>query len=320
MKCPDCGGTVVRDATTGELVCSRCGLVVGEVEYVPRFVPRTVERGSFAYAGLPATGKPTRRELVKYRDRYLYMIGRTESRERIAANIATYVSLLAGRMGMNLKVVEEEAMRLAKLLLKQMREKGRRLNADEIAAVSLWQACKVHGFPITMREFEDACATAFRWERGGSLLKLISKAREVGLAEDGRWFEPNDYLRRLVARLRGLGLDGLDERYIDALAAYAMQLCDAVRDSNELRGKNPVCVAAAAMCVADELMGGWVGHERMKGALGVGFGKEAYRLMKEKAPPVHASLWDRVLSGLEERVKEVSYSAAKAGSLKLEVV
>ncbi|MGC8832321.1 MAG: TFIIB-type zinc ribbon-containing protein, partial [Thermoproteota archaeon] len=107
-KCPECGSKyLVRDNETGELACSSCGAVLEEVEYVPDFVPRTVERGSFAYAGLPATGKPTRYELLKYRDhRYLYMIGRGESRERIVADIAAYVSILAGRLGVNSKVVE----------------------------------------------------------------------------------------------------------------------------------------------------------------------------------------------------------------------
>lgn len=305
LKCPECSGAVIRDAATGEKVCASCGFVVEEEpEYVPDFVPKTIERGSFAYAGLPATGKPTRYELIKYcEQRYLYMIGRSGSRDRIVTDIAAYVQILTSKTGVNRKVVEEEAMRFVHQILRLMREKRRRLMAEEIAAVALWHACKTQSHPVTFADYEAACRAVFGKKWGGkSLLKLVNKVRDMGFTENGKYFEFKDYVWRFAAKLRS---NGFDAGYVDTVAVYAARLCDAVKGSDELEGKNPACVAAAAMRFADDVMGGWIGRERLKEALGVGFNKEAYGLMRVKAPPVPASLRERALACLKKRVMEV---------------
>lgn len=270
-------------------------------EYVPEYMPKTVNRGSFAFAGLPETGKPTRFELLKYGDehRYLRMLGRSESSERVATKAAVYIANLAGKIGAP-KIVEEEAMYRAKRLLKSARSKGRKLTADEVAAVALWCTCKVHGFTVSLKEYERICEAVLPSWRG-SLLKLLNKTREIETLPL-KSLSPKDYVRRFAGKLRNEFADGC---YVDAVEAYAITLCDAVEDAEELAGKNPACIAAAALRLADERTGGWIGANKIADALGVGFNQEAYNLMRRRAPLPPEPLRKTALENLKKRVAEV---------------
>lgn len=281
-KCPECGcEKFVRDWGTGEVVCASCGVVVSDVEYVHGFASKP-SRGSFAVMVQPGSGKPGYFEVLKYGGaRYLRMIGRGV--DKTESNIATEVATLAGRIGVP-KTVEEEASYQAKRLLKAMRSKGRKMPTREITAVALWKACKLHGFPITMDEYMQMLGWDGRNGGRKSLLKLINKAESImplpKVAPD-----PKRYISKLAAKLSGVG-----PKYISALEVYARLLCDAAAD--EVSGKDPVCVASTALCVADEVFGSVIGRERIVKLTGAGYSSSAAEAMKRRRPLIPESLWE----------------------------
>jgi len=285
-KCPGCGcERLVRDGSTGEVACPECGTVVADAECVPGFTPKP-GRGSFAVMAQLGSGKPGYFEVLRYGgERYLRMVGR-DGVDRTESNIATEVATIADRFKLP-KAVEEEASYLAKRLLRAMREKKRKMTAAEIAAVTVWTACKLHGLPVTMDEYVRALGWADGRRRGAkSLLKLINKAESImplpKVAPD-----PKRYIPKFAARLSA---SGASQRYISALEAYSRMLCDAVADA--VSGKDPVCIAVTALCVADEVLGGVIGKEKMLKLTGAGFSSAAAEAMKRRRPPIPKQLWD----------------------------
>ncbi|MEM3478516.1 MAG: TFIIB-type zinc ribbon-containing protein [Candidatus Bathyarchaeia archaeon] len=200
-RCPECGGTLIRDGATGEVACGSCGTVFGESEMVHSFAPKTLNRGSFAFAGLSETGKITYSEAVKYsgQGRYVHMLRRSDGSERVVVKVAVFISNLASRIGAPTSV-EEEAMVIARRLLKAAKAKGRRLTADEAAAVSLWQACKKQGFPIAIDDYEGACAAMLPTWRG-SLLRLMSRVCDIERLPFSK-FSLKDYVKMFTRKLR----------------------------------------------------------------------------------------------------------------------
>ncbi|MEM3719542.1 MAG: hypothetical protein QXD45_05935 [Candidatus Bathyarchaeia archaeon] len=311
LKCPECGGAVIKDGATGEVACSQCGVTIDDFEFVQSYIHRNGNnRGSFAVAGIPETGKPSYFEILRYgNQRYLHMLGRDNSKERTVTRVALHISNLANKVGAH-KQVEEEAMLLAKRLLKALRMQRKKMSTDEVAAVAFWVACKIHDVLITIEDYEGMCARTFpNWRSADghvtkSLLRLISKASDVEYLPL-KLLELKDYVRRLAAKLRRKARSERlkTSRYIDALEAYAMLVCDKVKD--RVKAKNPVCIAATAIRVADEFLGGWIGATRIAKVLGAGFSKQALLEMKKNPPDIPIYMLDTFLKFIEKRVAEV---------------
>ncbi len=299
--CPNCGGErLIRDGATGEVACALCGTVVSDVEYVPEYTPN-FNRGSFAFVKQLGSGKPSYFEVLRSGERYLRMVGRDG--ERTEANVAAGIATVAGRIGAP-KPVEEEGMYRARCLLKAMRARGRRLTTEEIVAVSLWVACKMHGFPVTMDEYVHALG----WSKSGannakSLLKLLNKAEGIAPLPKGI-IDPKLYVGKLAARLTKS--PKASPRYISALEVYARALCDAV--AGEVSGKDPVCVAATALCVADELMGQVFGRAEIERLTGAGYSPPTARAMRRRAAPPPERIRDVYLKSIRKKVMEVRVS------------
>lgn len=300
-RCPDCGcERLVRDSSTGEVVCQNCGVVVVEGECVHGFAPKQ-DRGSFALMNRLGSGRLGYVERLKYGEqRFLRLLGR-EGVDRTESNIATDVATLASRIGAP-KAVEETAFYWAMKLLKAMRTKGRKMPTQEIAAVTLWAACKLQGFPITMDEFERALRGR---GNGRSLLKLINKAEGI-MPLPKAVVDPKRHIARLAAKLYGVA----DHKYVSAIEAYAKMLCDASAD--DISGKDPVCVASTALCVADELVGGLIGKERIVRLTGVGHSQGAAEAMKRNRPKPPEPLWDALLSSYARRVADAASQSLTA--------
>jgi len=300
-RCPECGSTnLVHDGENGEVVCCKCGLVMGGVEYAAPFRGGTM-RGSFALTGL-ATGKPAPSEVLKLNPdgaRMARMIGRLEGNERTLATLANAINGLAGRIGLP-KTVEEEAMAYGKRFLRAMREKRRRLTITEVAVVSIWYAMKVQDYPMTMKEYARyANVLLARNGRRTSLYKLIAKAAEIVPPPD-KMFTAADYVNRFAARLKR------EPDFVSTVAICARELCRMAED--ELLGKDPACAAVTALCVADEMLGPWMGAERMREVLGVGYSQSTAQLLKKVIrkkgwlpPPV---IHDTVLDLIERKAME----------------
>ena len=264
-KCPECGRRLlVRDGSTGEVVCSGCGLVVSDFECVPRFTPKAVYRGSFAVINRLGSGKPLPSE-VRAGGRYLRMVGRRE--DKTLDSTAQIIESVAERVSAP-KPVRETAMAIAKRVIRAMRMKRRRLRAEAVAVAALWCACRLAGFTVTMDEYEAAAKRCTRVLEGQTLLKLINRVEEVASLPRAN-VNAESYVARLAAKLE----DRVHPRLVSAVASYAALLCRAAAD--EISGKDPVCAASTALCVADELMGGAVGKRRILELTGGGFSQSA---------------------------------------------
>jgi len=292
-KCPECGSVqLIRDGATGEVVCAACGLVVHEVEFVQGFAPKSVDRGSFAVVGSLGSGKPTPSE-IRRGGRFLRYVGRCE--ERTKYGVATAIETIADKVYAP-KQVREEATAIAKRLLKAMREKNRKLRVEEVAAVSLWCACKLAGHAVTMDEYARVVEPYISRKNGGkvSLLKLINRAESITpLPKDVK--DARAYIVKLAGKLEKYAEPWL----VSEVIKYAIKLCEEAAD--DVSGKDPVCIAATALCVADELAGGWIGRGRILELTGAGFSQSAAEAMKKRAPP----LPDRLLRLKLKRVMEV---------------
>jgi transcription initiation factor TFIIIB Brf1 subunit/transcription initiation factor TFIIB len=207
--------------------------------------------------------------------------------------LATRIATTAERLGLP-KHVEEQAMLLGRRLLEGMRTTGRRLTVLDMSAVALWGACKVMGIPISMDEFTEALGL----HNGTSLFKLLSKAQRIA-SMPKKTFEAKDYVGRIAGKLSGMA----DPRYVSALESYARSICDSAGEA--LRGRDPVCAAAASLCVADETLGGWIGRERITEASGAGYSLSLAHKLRAAVPPPHISMRKLALEFIEKRVVEV---------------
>ena len=312
LVCPECGSSyLVRDGASGEVVCRNCGVVVSETEYVAPFTPEAA-RGSLAMTRLVA--KPRFSEVVKFGSdgvRLARQIGRLNGSERTEAVIANMINGLACKLSLP-KAVEEDAMVTAKKILKGMRKKRKRMTAVEISAVSLWNAIKVHGYPVTMKEYISLINVLItrRDGNGGfrtkSFYRLVAKASEIAPLAI-KIFTPADYVGRLCAKLEGLA----DTAYLSAVEAYAVALCKTAE--GELFGKDPVCTAATAICVADETLGGRIGIEKICKSAGAGYSSSTAKILKKRKPPLPPMLQEAVLKIMKRRALEALASERYRG-------
>jgi transcription initiation factor TFIIIB Brf1 subunit/transcription initiation factor TFIIB len=306
QKCPECGSTyLVRDGSTGEVACSGCGLVLSGVEHVPPFMGEE-RRGAFSMVSA-ASGRLRLSGFSGESIRVLRMVGRRDGRERTEMQLASDVSAVAWRIGASKKPIEETAMWYGKRLLRRMREKGMRMTVRDIAVVAVWHACKLHGFKVTMKDFEKALNCR-------SLYKLIVKASAIEPAP-GAILKAESYIGVIAARLNG------DRKYISAIESYALTLCRI--GSKLLEGKDPLCVAATALCVTDELIGGCYGREHITSVLNSGYSPSTARVLKEIARyvPMPPHVQEVALPFIMRRVLEVkAHEDAKNGLAKNEEV
>jgi len=297
VKCPECGSAhLIRDNATGEVVCADCGLVVHEVEAVQGFVPKGPDRGSFEVLNALGSGRPTPSE-VRRGGRFLRYVGRYEEKAKreVAMNIETVADKIHAP-----KEVRKGAMAIAKRLLKAMREQNRKFRVEEVSAVSLWCACKVAGHAVTMDEYAEVVEPYISRRNGGkvSLLKLINRAESIAplpkVVKDAR-----AYIVKFASKLEGQA----SPKLASAVASYAVTLYEEAAD--DVSGKDPVCLAATALCVADELMGGWIGRRRILELTGAGFSQSAAEAMKRRAPPPSKNLLDVYIDLMEKKFAEV---------------
>lgn len=296
-KCPECGCTqLIRDGATGEVVCSCCGLVVDEPEYVAPFVGKR-ESSVYDYTSFSkATGKLRISEIMRLGEdgRFLRKVGRLEGGERTEAVLASRISALKDWLNLPNQAAEN-AMYFAMRLLRAMRRARRRMSVDEVAAVSLWCALKVQG-GVNVKEYEETLRRK-GWKLR-SLFKLITKASNI-CPLPKVLLSPADYVGRIAAKLEAVA----SREYVSLLNGYTRVLLKSV-DGGMLAGKDHICTASTALCVADELLGGWVGREAICRVAGAGFNRELADALKENAPPPPPFLCDFALEFTIKRVRE----------------
>uniref|UniRef100_T1J7R1 Transcription initiation factor IIB n=1 Tax=Strigamia maritima TaxID=126957 RepID=T1J7R1_STRMM len=241
---------LIEDYRAGDMVCSECGLVVGD---------RVIDVGTEwrTFSNEKANSDPTRvgaaeNPLLNGSD-LSTMIGRgtgdasfeeggvpkyqnrrtMNSSDRALVNAFREISNMADRINLPKTIVDR-----ANNLFKQVHDgktlKGR--SNDAIASSCLYIACRQEGVP---RTFKEICAVSkISKKEIGRCFKLILKALEtsVDLITTG------DFMSRFCANL---GLPNIVQRAATHIAKKAVEL-------DVVPGRSPISVAAAAIYMASQ--------------------------------------------------------------------
>lgn len=260
--CPNCGGTEYIMSASRELVCANCGLVLRDdvIDFGAEwreFSPE--EREKRARAGPPATltmhdkGLSTtidwrdvdarghrldaRRRAEMQRIRKWHNRSRVyQASERNLASAMSELDRLAGQLDLPQRVRQTAAL-LYRRALERNLIRGRSIEA--IVAASIYAACRRTSFPRTLADV-DKYTRVSRKELGRSYRLVV---RRLGLQMPVT--QPEDFVARYGNSLN------LSQR----TQARALDILMKARTKGITSGKDPTCIAAAAIYVASILEG-----------------------------------------------------------------
>jgi transcription initiation factor TFIIIB Brf1 subunit/transcription initiation factor TFIIB len=221
-----------------EIVCAECGLVLSDIEF--EHLPKRDRISlwdftSFAETSDTLTGK-----------------------ERTELTVMTYIDTLSSKLSLP-KRVSADAMLNARKILSRMRlENHVRLTSLEIAIAALWLAIKKYGMPVTMREYAKTVGFDFT---ANKLFRLLDRTIKL-VSIKTKLLHPKEYIPRIFARLSA------DPSYISSVELYAARITENVWEI--LKSRSPLLVAATAVYIADEYLGGRIGLKLIAKAAGVG--------------------------------------------------
>jgi len=274
---------LIEDYRAGDMICSACGLVVGD---------RVVDVGSEwrTFSNDKSNADPSRvggseNALLNGTD-LTTMIGRgtgdasfdesgqakyqnrrqMSSSDRALINAFKEINNMADRINLPKTIVDR-----ANLLFKQVHDgktlKGR--SNDAIASACLYIACRQEGVP---RTFKEICAISkVSKKEVGRCFKLILKALEtsVDLITTG------DFMSRFCSNL---GLPSSVQRAATHIARKAVEL-------DIVPGRSPISVAAAAIYMASQASADKKSQKEIGDIAGVADVtiRQSYKLMHPKA-------------------------------------
>ncbi|CAF0844855.1 unnamed protein product [Brachionus calyciflorus] len=240
---------LIEDYRAGDLVCSECGLVLGD-----RIIDVTSEWRTFS----ESTDKPDMNRVGEAMD---------PNKE---TNLGTYIERVKKDNKLNLKKFEnfdEKTKRLGNIQIKEIAEK---LNADKsiinaarnifenfnklfkgrkkglLIATCVYKACKQEAVPRTLKEISNI--TRFSVKEIGRCLKFIeknsnSKQINVNLESTTTTTSPLDLVARFCSHLNL-------ERYIVRLTEDIVKKSSCI---DNLSGKRPSSIVSAAIYLATEI-------------------------------------------------------------------
>ncbi len=259
LKCPDCGCTEFKeDRVKGEVVCTRCGLVLEDniIDEAPEWRAFDAEqRNQKARAGAPLTytkhdmGVSTEigmglGELYKVsgkkRAQY-YRLRKwhkrlTKSKDRNLGFALSELNRLISHMSLP-KTVHEEVARLYEKAVDKGLVRGRSM--ESVITALIYIVARKQGTPRTLDEISEASDIEKR--EIGRAYRYV--ARELGLRILPA--KAQDYLPRFSAKLQLSG----------EVQARARKIIQAAKLKDLLSGKGPTGVAAAALYIAAVLEG-----------------------------------------------------------------
>ncbi len=273
QKCPECKSSDLRyDPSRGEMVCSRCGLVLDS-----SMIDTTQEWRAFddnQRSRRVRTGAPL--TVTKHDQGITTEIGkgRGELFKVAAKKRAQYYRLskwhkrLIKSKDRNLSFAFSELQRLisylalsqaihekvAKLYEKAV-EKGlvRGRSTESIIAALLYTTCREEGAPRTLDEISKASGITKR--DIGKTYRYIARKLDIRILPA----KPQDYIPRFGSLL------GLNER----VQVKAVKILDQATKHDVTSGKGPIGVAAAALYIAAVLEGNKKTQREVADAIGV---------------------------------------------------
>jgi transcription initiation factor TFIIB len=259
--CPECGSTrLARDYALGEVVCTRCGLVVQDrmMDYGPEWRAFDEEqREKRTRVGPPTTltmhdkGLTTTidwqdrdshdKDLTPERRAQMYRLRKWQHRIRVSdaaeRNLAFALSQI-DRMASQLSL-PKSAREATALIYRRAKEKKaiRGRSIEGMVAAALYAACKERGIPRTLDDIARAS--------GASKTEVDRNYRFIArkLSMHTELTPPAEYVPKIASEL---GLDGETQ-------TKATELAEECERRGLARAYNPVGVAAAAVYAASAL-------------------------------------------------------------------
>lgn len=263
MKCPDCGNKgMTRDPDRGEIVCSKCGLVVEDsiVHEGPEWRAFDAEqRASRARTGAPLKYMSPNKGLVTEIDQYnrdirggkiapsqqaqLYRMRKWHKRASISNSIErnlaialTELNRVASHLGLSENIRESSA-----LLYRKCVEKGliRGRQIESVVSAVIYAICRQYGIPRTLDEIAQVAEIPKK--EIGRTYRLITQELELKIPLTN----PRFYITRFVTSLK---LSGEAQE-------KAVEILDQALKQGLISGRGPMGVAAAAVYIASVMSG-----------------------------------------------------------------
>ncbi|MBU1197244.1 transcription initiation factor IIB [Candidatus Micrarchaeota archaeon] len=258
MECPECKSkSLKKDAGRGELVCTKCGLVIEEnmMHQGPEWRAFDAEqRASRARTGAPLKYMSPNKGLVTEIDQYnrdvrggkilpsqqaqLYRMRKWHKRASISNSIErnlaialTEMNRVAAHLGLEESIRESSA-----LLYRKCVEKGliRGRQIESVVSAVIYAICRQFGIPRTLDEI--ASVAEIPKKEIGRTYRLITQELELKIPLTN----PRFYISRFVTALR---LSGETQQ-------KANDILDDALKKGLISGRGPMGVAAAAVYIA----------------------------------------------------------------------
>ncbi len=255
--CPSCNGTdLIQDIDTGELICSRCGMVVDESSYDlgPEWRSYTrQEREDRARTGhvltnkiydrglstimtgtVDARGKQLDSETMRKMNRLKRLNSRERNYESWDKDLKIALSEM-DRICTELHLpdyIHEEAAKIYRKVLKKDLVRGRSI--DGFVGASIFAVCRLSRLPYSLNKISEI--SMMDSNEIGYHYRLLIKELDIKMPLD----KPSKFVSGLASRL-GLNAD---------VEQQSMRIIEKAEEKKLVMGKNPRGVAAAALYLA----------------------------------------------------------------------
>ena len=243
--CPECNNTtILNDNEKGEIVCTTCGLVIGNTEYAPppdRTPTKNTQNHPIAYTSLSIGTK-------------------TQPYQRTELNATYDIIQIIQKLNLPRNIEHPAINHLQKLrhaTTKQQQNKQThknkttktRLTRTELAVTSVWTAIKSLNYPLTADEYIKKLQTFLKIQ---NLMKIEKRAAHF-IKNENRI--PNitlttAHINKITNKLETN--HHLDNIYANKLCNYAIQILHT--NPGIITNRRPNLVAAATILAADKLL------------------------------------------------------------------
>jgi len=260
-KCPECSSSnLTKDYQRGEVVCSKCGLVVHEdiADHGPEW--RAFDKGQRdkrARAGPPTkytlpdkglstiistinrdsygSSIPTKQRAQFYRLRKMQKWGRLgNSSERSLSYAISELNKLCSQMNLPRNIRERASMIYRKAAKKNL-VRGR--GVESVVAATLYIACRIMGLPRTLSEISDI--SGLKRKDIGRTYRFISRELKLRINVP----TPLSYVSRFCSELK------LSRKVVEK----SSDILKEVIERELISGRGPVGVAAAVIYISTVL-------------------------------------------------------------------
>ncbi|MEM2878151.1 MAG: transcription initiation factor IIB family protein [Candidatus Hadarchaeales archaeon] len=277
MRCPTCGsGSVLHDRTRGEIICTRCGLVILErlLDPGPEWrVKEHEERGRAELSGSDLTqhdlglgttfsvsidAPPSVRASLRRMEKLQSRSRVSGWKDRNLRDVLVDLEKLCGILGLPKGIRAEISLAYRKINKKGMTV-GR--NHVVVLAALAFLICRSRGLPRTFEEIIEALNEKFGLSpavKPRTVRKLASTiSRELGLKP--RPISPEDYLERFASQLN------MEPGSISAARDFMSKIPEKFKKT-----RSPVLLAAISIYMASSSAGLGLTLSRISNVTGAG--------------------------------------------------